>query len=195
MTTIGRLELSITSLAKFNDNIPYLAMGNARKLGFSSSADMFSRAYQNYDENMPSNVLAIHNASKTCVAFIKKYKIGFRDDILYILRHPVLENLNLIDHDMSANRKRRIFNFDPDTDDPNQIKACEYLHNLKPRERTGAASRIIEQYLIMSGNEYYFDQSAMRLYYYLTQISEFDDIGKANEETSRLTDLIWQMGK
>ena len=191
----SRLELSITSTTKYADSIPYLAMGNARRLGFSSSADMFTQAFKAYDEEMPSNVLAFHSACNTSVKFLEKFKIRFKNDIFYVLRHPEKETLRLIEEDADASRRRRIFNFDPDTNDPDQISACSYLQGLKPRERTGAAARIIEQYLIMSNNDYYFEQSAMRLFQYLCKNAEFDATGNAQEEIIHLVDLIWRLGQ
>ena len=187
----SRLELALNTInTKYSDSISLIALGKARRVGFRSSADMFTKAFVSYDENIPSEVIGLISARKTCSHFIERFKIKFKQDIYYVIRHPEqYKNCKIED---SSDTRRRIILFSNLDSSEEEKKACSFLEAMKPRERASIAAKIIDQHLILTGNEYYFDQTSARLYHYLCENAKFDENGNVQPKLDALIGLIWK---
>ena len=190
---VEKLEMFVRNeIGKYSDNIAYMALGKARRLGFECSGDLFAKAYASYNEAIPQSVLFIIAANNLCAHFKDKYHIKFKEDIYYILRHTEIYRTEEPEHFQDTKRKVVQFFTDPGKED--QTAAFEYLDPYKPRERADIISKIVEQYFIMTSNHFYFDQMSLRLYNYLSESAAFDEDGKISPEIENLVEIIWMLG-
>lgn len=187
-----KIELPLTDVDQnYSDNIIYIALGKARRLGYYNGAALFTQAFKNYDENLPEEYTELQSAKKTSAAFLDNYNIKYKEDILYVIRHPELHPKDIIE---KLDTRRRMLIFDGESRDPAEIAAVKYLEGIQRRERAGIIDKIVRQYFVRNGNEFYFKQKAAKLYYYMCEHAEFTD-GNVQDSIKELIEMIWKFGK
>lgn len=186
-----KIELPLTEVDEnYSDYITYIALGKARKLGFYNGANLFTQAFKCYDEALPKEYLELQSAKKTSAAFLKTFNIKYKEDMLYIIRHPELYPDNIVE---TLDTHRRMLIFDGESKDPAEIAAIKFLEGIQRRERAGIIDKIVTQYFIKSGNNFYFEQKAAKLYYYMCEHAEFTD-GNVQDSIKELIGMIWELG-
>ena len=174
-------------------NLKYITAHKVKKLGFNSSAELLTEAYSHYDPALPYEVLMVHSSYALCSYFVRAYKLTYKEDILYLLRHPEIIPM-MVPEEETRETKRAVVKFSKIDRDEREKSVCDFLLSLKPRERTIAVSNIIEQYLLLNANDFFLKEESNRLMKHLMDISEFDQNGKVQGQAARLIDAIWEIG-
>ncbi len=187
------LELPIRDTANQQEKIVAMSIRLPKRLGFQNAADMLTKSYLSYDETMPAEAMDLFYTKKLCEVFTDIFRIEYKEDISYAVRHPELHSDAKADPISEA--KRRIIVFDLENNDPDQLAARSFFEGIKPKDRAELFGKMLKQYFTFNNCNYFFEQAAYSLYEYMCSMANFDEDGNAQKEISHLVDIIWQLGK
>lgn len=165
------------------ESLAILMLHKAKRIKKCQRCELFTKAYINYDPTIPRDLLALREMTDICSAFIKIFKIKFKEDILYLVRHPELTKKS----EKMGERKTIRITFD--RSDRERDIACRFLENSKSRARFSVVDEIMHQFFVVSQDQYYLEQSALRLMEHLqntnSNSAEFHPI------VTSMVDVIW----
>jgi len=167
----------------YSDNVTLLCFNKSRKYGLGTAADLISAAFENYIEDYPDNFLDILTFKMSCKSFVDQYKLFSKSDIYLFLEHP--DYIKSPDPIVTRPWKRVIFDYENNI---KHKKAYEWLNEYNPRERIDIALPVIKQYLVLTKNPKYIEQTALRIMVSLEKIHRIDQ----NEELVSCIDSIWR---
>lgn len=178
-------DLIVSYSDEFEDSLIIITLQRSRKLRHCCSAAFFTEAYVSYNPDIPMEFMELISWREVCRKFVKMYSIKFKEDFFYLIRHP-----EFTEPPECATKKNTLrFNFDCEIDE--QRKACEYLSDIKPRNRIIPVEKMMKQLLIKEQNEFFLNQNAMRL------MRKLQNMNGACEEitdtTRQMVDLIWDI--
>ena len=179
---------------EYLNKLTFLSLFKSRSLGYRCAADLFSEAYRNYDSDICQETLATLQTWLVCNYIIDRYEIAYREDLVYLIRHP-----SLIPNKMDPNQKtvrKKVLQFLDLEKEENAFKrdAYNYLDKMRPVKRAAQIDKILEQFLILTENEYYITQAAARLMNDIVKTTKFDETGNVIGINKNLIDTIWRVG-
>lgn len=159
-----------------------------RRRGFMRMpcSELIAVAFSKYDESYPDDALFLDAQYNSCRHFVENYNISFKEDIIYLLNHP--EFVKEPEKNPVVTYKKIRFN----VADALQQKAYEWLNGFKPRERIDEAIKVVRQYLIKNGDEYYIEQMTLQKMRNLRRMN--GPSGSLSDETKHYIDVIWNIG-
>ena len=188
-----KLDIYLDDLNKeYLSKVSFSALFRSRSLGYKSAAELFVAAYSSYNDKMSSSLVDYMRTYLVSKYIIKKFDIQYRDDIVYIIRHPSLLPDDIDDPHSIVRKKVFIFKNYNDPDSTDETKAYEFLNSLRPRQRASAVDRIIDQFMVTTKNEYYIKQAAIRLMKDLVELADIDKTGEVSGPAGELIDIIWE---
>ena len=179
---------------EYLNKLTFLALFKCRSLGFRCAADFFCEAFFTYDESVSRDFLSSLLFGYVCNHIVKKYEISYKEDLIYLLRHPSLMPIK-IDPQQKPVRKKVLNFLDLDEqENDNKKEAYNYLERIRPVKRAAEIDRILEQYLIKTKNKYYIDQASARLLKSITENADYDEDGRLIGPAKEVVDTVWYAG-
>ena len=180
---------------EYLNKLSFLTLFRSRSLGFRCSADMFSEAFREHSDSISDATLSALLTCHIARHISKSYDIEFKDDLIYLLRHPSLLNYKL-DPNQKQVRKKVLRFYDINASgNEHKKEAFEFLDNMRPVKRAAYVDRIVDQYLILNCHSYYVSQAAARILDDLVKKSKFDSEGQILSPAKELVETIWSIGK
>lgn len=170
--------------------ITFLALFRSRSIGYRCAADLFCDAFRAYRDDIADETLRLIEVGNVSRHIINTYEITSIEDLKFLARHPKLI-VGKIDSP-SRNFRTKIFNF-VDFDEANseyKKAAYDYLNKMRPVKRAQQIDRIIEQFLILTNNNYYNEQASVRIMKNVASIADVDENGVISEEAQSILKTI-----
>ena len=187
------LELPIARVDEtYSNSFTFLAARRAKRLGYKNGAALLAEVYKSFDPEMSSEVLELLSVQRTSCTFIKKYNIRYKEDILFVIRHPEHQK---DEEDIDENNNyRKIIVFDTETWNSDEQAALEFFQGLKRRDRFSVFNNMLNQFCITSDNSYFFNHKATHLFTYLREHIDLSS-NQLPEEIQHYIDMIWMLGR
>lgn len=180
---------------EYLNKLSFLTLFKSRSLGYRCAADMFSEAFQDFSEDISEESMKALLAFHTCRYIAENYEIQFKEDLLYLIRHPSLLK-NKVDPCQKPVRKKVLRFFDIEKPGNEHKKAAyDFLDKLRPVKRASFIDVVMDQFLIRSGNTYYVSQASARMIDDLVNKSQFDEEGNILSPCKEIVETIWCVGK
>ena len=172
--------------ANYIDDVVLLCLSRSRKFKLGTAAEFITTAYLSFDPDYPIEFLDLLEEENTCRRLLEVYKIKHKDTTQIYLDHP--DYLKKPVQAEITSWKRIVF----DEESTDQLRTYEWISEFAPRDRIEPVLRILRQYLVLTGNKYYYEQRALRL---MTALLTLNTGNKNDREKLRcLIDMIWKIG-
>lgn len=194
MSTIN-LDIYLDDINKeYLSKLSFAVLFRCRRLGYRNAADFFAVAYSSYNAAVTPAIVEHMRNVQVCRYIVTKFDIKYRDDLVYLIRHPSLIKEEPEPARKIVRKKVLIFQDLEAPDRAREKRAFDYLNGLLPRMRAAELDKIIDQYMVLTRNEYYINQASLRLITDLVSLAEIDEKGYVNGLASEIIDSIWETG-